>query len=246
MEEVKETGILKKVIFQDLGAMDYAEAWDLQKKLLDQIQEIKAFNQNLPVCEQTVNYNFLLFLVYPHVYTLGKSGKQQNLLVDENFLRQKGAQFFKIDRGGDITYHGPGQIVGYPIFDLEAFSLGVKQYVHLMEEAIIQTLHEYGIESGRLDGATGVWLDVNLPGRTRKVCAIGVKVSRSVTMHGFAFNVNTDLNYYHFINPCGFVDKGVTSMEKELGKKLDFEEVKKVLSTKMQQLFKFEFADLPD
>ncbi len=246
MKEVKSTGVLQKVIFEDLGSMDYADAWDFQKKLLGQVQEIKLFNRNLPICEQTVNYHYLLFVEHPHVYTLGKSGKDQNLLVDEKFLAQKGAQFFRIDRGGDITYHGPGQIVGYPIFDLEAFELGVKQYVHQMEEAIIRTLDVFGIPSGRLDGATGVWLDAGVPGKARKICAIGVKVSRYVTMHGFAFNVNTDLDYYSFINPCGFVDKGVTSMKKELNRIVDIEEVKEVLVRQFREVFKFELTDLPE
>ncbi|MCB2221107.1 MAG: lipoyl(octanoyl) transferase LipB [Bacteroidetes bacterium] len=245
MEQIEDAGIKKMVIYKDLGIMDYSDAWDFQKKLLSQVQEIKLFNQQLPYCEQTSNYNFLLFVEHPHVYTLGKSGKEHNLLVNEAFLREKGAQFYKIDRGGDITYHGPGQIVGYPIFDLEAFNLGVKQYVHLIEQAIIQTLEKYNILGNRLKGATGVWLDTDIPGKTRKICAIGVKVSRYVTMHGFAFNVNTDLDYYHYINPCGFVDKGVTSMEKELKSKVDIEEVKNVLHDQLAKVFGFEFSDIP-
>jgi lipoyl(octanoyl) transferase len=245
MKQVEDAGLKNRVIFKDLGRMDYTEAWDIQKKLLGQVQEIKLFNQQLPYCEQTVNYNFLLFVEHPHVYTLGKSGKEQNLLVNEAFLREKGAQFYKIDRGGDITYHGPGQIVGYPILDLEAFNLGVKQYVYLVEQAIIQTLADYNISANRLNGATGVWLDKDIPGKTRKICAIGVKVSRYVTMHGFAFNVNTDLDYYHYINPCGFVDKGVTSMEKELKRKIDLKEVKSVLHDKLAMVFGFDFSELP-
>lgn len=234
----------KKVIFQDLGKVDYGEAWELQKKLLGQVQEIKRYNFDLPVCEKSTNYNYLLFCEHPHVYTLGKSGKESNLLVDENLLKRKGATFYKIDRGGDITYHGPGQIVGYPIFDLEAFGLGVKQYVYNIEEAIIKTLEVFGIKSERLDGATGVWLDTKIPGKVRKICAIGVKISRAVTMHGFAFNVNTYLDYYNYINPCGFVDKGVTSMEKELGKVVDFKKVQNVVKQKFTEVFGFEFEEI--
>jgi lipoyl(octanoyl) transferase len=230
----------KKVLFNDLGLMDYAEAWDYQRKLHGQILELKKINEELPVCEQTVNYNYLLFCEHPPVYTIGKSGTQNNLLVNEAFLEQKGAQLFKIDRGGDITFHGPGQIVGYPILDLVFYSMGVKEYVHLIEESIIQFLKKYNIQSVRLEGATGVWIDTDKPGKTRKICAIGVKVSRAVTMHGFAFNVNTNLDYYSYINPCGFTDKGVTSMEKELGKKLDFEKVKVGLMKQIGETFGFE------
>ncbi|MCF8368262.1 MAG: lipoyl(octanoyl) transferase LipB [Bacteroidales bacterium] len=232
----------QKVIFKDLGTLEYAKAWDLQKKLLGQVQEIKVYNHSLPACEQSINYNYLLFCEHPHVYTLGKSGNDNNLLVNENFLKEKGASFFKIDRGGDITYHGPGQIVGYPILDLEAHGLGVKQYVYKIEEAIIKTLEKYGIAPERLEGATGVWLDTKIPGKTRKICAIGVKVSRYVTMHGFAFNVNTNLEYYNYINPCGFIDKGVTSMQKELGKKINFEEVKENLKEQFAQVFAYEYV----
>lgn len=224
--------------------MEYEEAWKYQQKLLNQVQELKKFNFELPLCEQTSNYNYLLFCEHPHVYTLGKSGKDNNLLVDENFLKSKGASFFRIDRGGDITYHGPGQIIGYPIFDLEAFGLSVRQYIHIMEEAIIQTLKIYSIESGRLDGATGVWLDVGIVGKVRKICAIGVKVSRAVTMHGFAFNVNTNLDYYQYINPCGFVDKGVTSMAKELGRKVNMTEVMEHLKNNFEKVFGFEYCEL--
>ncbi len=234
----------KKVIFNDLGEMEYAAAWDYQRNLHSQILDLKKVNEDLPVCEQTTNYNYLLFCEHPHVYTIGKSGSENNLLVDENMLKQKGAQLFKIDRGGDITYHGPGQIVGYPIIDLTVYGLGVRQYIHAMEESIIGLLLEYGIISERLDGATGVWLDTDKPGKTRKICAIGVKVSRAVTMHGFAFNVNTNLDYYSYINPCGFVDKGVTSMEKELGKKLDFQEIKDKLRKQITEVFGFDITSV--
>jgi len=165
-------------------------------------------------------------------------------LINKDALEQKGVQFFKIDRGGDITYHGPGQIVGYPIFNLEAFSLGVKQYIFNIEEAIILTLAAYNIQAGRLNGAIGVWLNPDDPAKARKICAIGVKASRYVSMHGFAFNVNTELSYYHSINPCGFVDKGVTSMQKELGKEVELKEVKEKLLKSLEKVFNFQLEDI--
>ncbi len=229
-----------KIIYKDLGLIGYPDAWEYQKKLMAEIQEIKQINNDLPVCEQTGRYNYLLFCEHPHVYTLGKSGHVNNLLVNEDFLKQKGASFFKTDRGGDITYHGPGQIVGYPIFDLEEFGMGVKEYIHTIEEIIIKTLNSFAIKAERLKGATGVWLDTDNPVKTRKICAIGVRVSRSVTMHGFAFNVNTDLNYYSFINPCGFTDKGVTSMENEFGRRMDIGEIKDQLLKTFRSTFNFE------
>jgi lipoyl(octanoyl) transferase len=170
------------------------------------------------------------------VFTLGKSGQHNNLLINDEFLKKINASYYQSDRGGDITYHGPGQIVGYPIFDLEALHSGVKEYIHKMEEAIILCLKDYSISASRLEGATGVWLDVNTP-KARKICAIGVKVSKAVTMHGFALNVNTDLNYFSYINPCGFVDKGVTSMQKELGKELSLPEIEENLKNKFIELF---------
>jgi len=180
--------------------------------------------------------NYLLFVEHPHVYTLGKSGDEQNLLLNYIQLQAADATFFHTDRGGDITYHGPGQIVGYPIFDLENFGIGLRQYIHLMEEAIIKTIAEFGLEGRRDDKATGVWLDVGKP-TARKICAIGVKSSRFVTMHGFAFNVNTNLNYFQHINPCGFTDRGVTSLGKEMGTKQDFEAVKKLVLKKLMEVF---------
>jgi len=234
----------KSLIFKDLGLTRYQEAWDYQKNLFEQVMEIKKYNEELPVCEKNINYNYLLFCEHPHVYTLGKSGTEQNLLVNQDLLKEKGVEFFKIDRGGDITYHGPGQIVGYPIINLEEFDLGVKQYIYNIEETVISTLKEYSIKGERLDRATGVWLDTNKPEKARKICAIGVKASRYVTMHGFAFNVNTDLEYYNYINPCGFIDKGVTSMEKELGRKVDMEEVKSKLLKSFESVFGFELSNL--
>lgn len=221
--------INKNINFKDLGSIEYQKAWDFQEKLFKESLELKSQNKEIP--------NHLLFCEHPHVFTLGKSGSVNNLLINNLELKNKGVSFFKINRGGDITYHGPGQIVGYPIINLEAFSLGVKQYVHLLEEVIIKTLKNYGIKSERLEGATGVWIDTNNKLRARKICAIGVRVSRWITMHGFAFNVNTDLNYYNFINPCGFTDKGVSSIEKELGEKVDFDEVKSLVKENFILLF---------
>lgn len=209
----------EEIIYKDLGRMAYAEAWDLQEKLFQEVIAGKKGN----VGATTPNY--LLFCEHPHVYTLGKSGSENNLLIDENLLTAKGVSLFKTNRGGDITYHGPGQIVGYPILDLERYCLGIRTYISLLEESIIALLDEYGIISSRLDGASGVWLDAG-NANARKICAIGVRSSRYVTMHGFAFNVNTNLEYFSYINPCGFLDKGVTSLEKELGTPQDIESVK--------------------
>ena len=226
----------KKVIFENLGRIRYKEAWDYQEKLFAEYIQIKARNRDLPENEQEEIEGNLLFCEHPHVYTLGKSGEQNNLLINDQFLSKIQATYFKTNRGGDITYHGPGQIVGYPIIDLERFNLQVKQYIANLEESIILTLKEYSLESERLPGATGVWLDVGT-NKVRKICAIGVKASRFITMHGFAFNVNTNLEYFNHINPCGFVDKGVTSMEKELGEKIDYEKVKDVLKGKFEEVF---------
>jgi lipoyl(octanoyl) transferase len=228
-----------KIIYKDLGSINFKEAWDYQKNLFGQILELKKYNEQLPICEQNTNYNYLLFCEHPHVYTIGKSGSENNLLINKNSLENKGVQFYKIDRGGDITYHGPGQIVCYPIFNLEAFSMGVKQYIHNLEEAVILTLANFAVQAGRLKGATGVWLDPDDPEKAHKICAIGVKASRYVSMHGFAFNVNTDLAYYNYINPCGFIDKGVTSMQKELGKKINLEDVKDNLLKSFERVFNF-------
>lgn len=205
----------------DWGLIDYKEAWDRQeemfeRKISEKINYKKDIEQDFILCE------------HPHVYTLGKNGERNNLLINDEFLKKIEATYYHTNRGGDITYHGFGQIVGYPIFDIEALNLSLKSYIHTIEEMIIMTLREYSIETERLEGATGVWLDINTP-KARKICAIGVKASRYITMHGFALNVNTDLKYFQYINPCGFVDKGVTSMEKELNRKVDVEEVKEKL-----------------
>jgi lipoyl(octanoyl) transferase len=231
----------KKVHFEDLGLIDYKEAWDYQEKIFADYLNLKAQNRDLPTDQQIEIEGKVIFCEHPHVYTLGKSGQQNNLLIADEFLKKIHATYYKINRGGDITCHGPGQIVGYPIIDLERFNLQVKQYIANLEESIILTLSDFGIRAERLNGATGVWLDTNMPGKTRKICAIGVKASRFITMHGFAFNVNTNLEYFNYINPCGFVDKGVTSMEKELGQKQDFNSVKEILKKKMEQVFGMQF-----
>ncbi len=219
----------KTVHFADLGMIGYHEAWDYQEKLFAQ-------NMKQKLAGGTTQ-NHLLFCEHPHVYTLGKSGSENNLLVNNRQLQQLGVTFVKTNRGGDITYHGPGQIVGYPILDLENFGLGIKSYIHLLEESIIKTLSIYGIAGERLDGATGVWLDTNIPGMARKICAIGVRASRHITMHGFAFNVNTDLKFFDMINPCGFTDKAVTSLQKELGRKMDFTRVQQQVKTRLLEIF---------
>lgn len=205
---------------KDLGVKDYKETWDYQEKLFEEVVESKQSKKGeVP--------GYLILCEHPHVYTLGKSGDENNLLIRPEFLRSINATYYRINRGGDITYHGPGQLVGYPIIDLESFGLGVKDYIHLLEEVIILTLKAFGIAATRLNGATGVWLDAVTP-RARKICAIGVRISRYVTMHGYALNVNTDLKYFSYINPCGFQDKGVTSMQKELEREVDMNEVKKI------------------
>jgi lipoyl(octanoyl) transferase len=181
-----------------------------------------------------------LFCEHPHVYTIGKSGKESNLLINEDFLESKGATLFKINRGGDITYHGPGQIVGYPILDLDNFNLSIKSYIFNLEEVIINTLRYFGISATRFDGATGVWLDVDHPVKARKICAIGVRTSHWVSMHGFALNVNTNLDYFNYIVPCGIQGKGVTTLQKELGKPVDLEEVHAVLKTEFSTVFRME------
>jgi len=213
------------VAFRDLGIVDYKEAWDYQEELFQEIINRKMEKRNSSDGEM-ITPNYLLFCEHPHVYTLGKNGSENNLLVNMLELQQKQATYYKINRGGDITYHGPGQIVGYPILDLDNFSPDIHQYVADLEEGIIKTIDEYGLKGERLKGASGVWLDATQPARARKICAIGIRSSRWVTMHGFAFNVNTDLSYFELINPCGFTDKQATSMQKELGELVPFEEVK--------------------
>ena len=227
----------KKVQYIDWGLVDYQEAWDRQEKIFAATLALKQENRTNNTDKTTQNY--LIFTEHPHVYTLGKSGHEEYLLLDEEGLKEKEAKFYKINRGGDITYHGPGQIVGYPILDLDNFFTDIHLYLRTLEEAIILTLADYGIASGRYEGYTGVWLDADND-KARKICAMGVRASRWVTMHGFAFNVNADLSYFGNIIPCGIDDKDVTSMERELGRKLDMEEVKQKLKGHIADLFHME------
>ena len=231
---------MPNVVFEDLGLIDYKEAWDYQEKLFNEILDVKKNNRKKNRQDSSISY--LLFCEHPHVYTLGKSGDENNLLVNEAYLNSRGATFYKINRGGDITYHGPGQIVGYPILDLDNFFTDIHKYLRYLEEAVILTLADYGIESTRSDGETGVWLDVGGE-KARKICALGVRSSRWVTMHGFAFNVNCDLSYFGSIIPCGIVDKSVTSMQKELGKEVDMQEVQQRLKGHLESLFDFNFIN---
>jgi lipoyl(octanoyl) transferase len=231
---------MQHVIFQDLGLIDYKEAWDLQEKLFAETIALKIERRNETTTEETVNR--LLFCEHPHVYTLGKSGSEENLLLNETQLEEHHARYYKINRGGDITYHGPGQLVGYPIFDLDHFFTDIHKYMRYLEEAVIQTLAEYGIRGERYEGYTGVWIDASLP-EARKICAMGVKCSRWVTMHGIGFNVNSDLTYFSHIVPCGIDDKAVTSMQRELGRPVDMEEVKQILKTKMAEQFGYSYTN---
>lgn len=231
---------MQKVTLQDLGLKDYKETWDYQEKLFKGIIDIKIDNRKKDTTNKTPNY--FVFVEHPHVYTLGKSGELSNLLLNETQLEQKGATFYKINRGGDITYHGPGQIVGYPILDLDNFFTDIHKYLRFLEEVIIKTLAEYGIVAMRSEGETGVWLDVGTP-FARKICAMGVRTSRWVTMHGFALNANTNLGYFDNIIPCGIKGKAVTSMEAELGKKVDLDEVKKKILKHFSVLFEVEFEN---
>lgn len=226
----------KTVIFQDMGTIAYKKAWDYQEELFQRIQDVKTG-------KATDKQQYLLFCEHPHVYTLGKSGSADNLLISEAFREEKQIEYFHINRGGDITYHGPGQLVGYPVIDLEEFGMGIKSYIYHLEEVIIRTLYEYGLEASRLKNAIGVWLDAEHPAKARKICAIGVKTSRFVTMHGFAFNINTNLDYFSYINPCGFTDKGVTSMQQELGRPVPFEEVSMKVKAHFEQVFGMTFTN---
>ncbi len=215
----------KRYIYLDnLGLIDYKSAWDYQQDIFD--KNVAAKRSNLREETDIPILNHLIFCEHPHVYTLGKSGSKDHLLLDQNQLSEKSIQFFNNNRGGDITYHGPGQIVGYPILDLEQFKPDIKSYMHDLEEVIIRTIADYGLKGERIERSTGVWLDSTNKVKARKICAFGVKTSRWITMHGFALNVNTNLDYFSFIVPCGIGDKGVTSLQKELGRKIDTEEVK--------------------
>ncbi len=229
----------KKVCFKDLGLIDYKKCWDYQEALFAKTLTVKSNNRKKEHSDATTNH--LLFCEHPNVYTLGKSGNKNNLLINERELKAQGVSFYMINRGGDITYHGPGQIVGYPILDLDNFFTDIHKYLRLLEEAVILTLKEYRLNGERSKGETGVWFDVGTE-KARKICAFGVKSSRWVTMHGFAFNINTDLSYFNNIVPCGIVDKSVTSLEKETGKKINIEEVKKKLKRHIAHLFKMKLV----
>ncbi|MDG1397099.1 MAG: lipoyl(octanoyl) transferase LipB [Polaribacter sp.] len=224
----------KTILLKDLSLKDYKETWDYQSQLLQKIVDTKISNRRNNLSDITQNH--FLFVEHPHVYTLGKSGDLSNLLLNKKQLEEKGATFYKINRGGDITYHGPGQIVGYPILDLENFFTDIHKYLRLLEETIILTIAEYGIKSSRSEGETGVWLDAGTP-FARKICAMGIRSSRWVTMHGFALNANVNLGYFDNIIPCGIRGKAVTSMEAELGKKVDVEEVKSKILKHFKKLF---------
>ncbi len=226
----------KQVEFRDMGHIRYKQAWDLQLELFEDIKDIKLKNRDRAPEDQILTPNYLLFCEHNHVYTLGKSGLEENLLLNNAQLKDQDIEFFHINRGGDITYHGPGQLTGYPIFDLDNFKTDIIVYLRDLEEAIIEVLNEYGIKGGRIDGLTGVWLDWTDPKKARKICAMGVHTSRWVTMHGFGLNVSTDLSYFGHIIPCGIIDKSVTSIEKEVGK-VNMEDVKKLCIEKISKVF---------
>jgi lipoyl(octanoyl) transferase len=231
---------MKKVHFEDLGLIDFQAAWDFQTEKFNEIVQRKLDNRNLPQSEQKKQEHWLIFCEHPHVYTLGRNGKEEHLLLNSQALLEKNAEFVKINRGGDITYHGPGQIVAYPLLDLDDFFTDIGRYIRYLEEMVIRTLAEYEIESGRIAGQSGVWLDAD-KASARKICAVGVHLSRWTTMHGFAFNINTNLEYFSNIIPCGITDKAVTSLEKELGRKIEIDEVKRKLLKHFQELFELEF-----
>ena len=229
-----------KVHFIDLGHIDYKEAWDYQEDLFKAAVDLKIARRKGET--EAIPEHRLIFCEHPHVYTLGKSGSEQNLLISEALLKQKGATYYKINRGGDITYHGPGQLVAYPILDLDQIFTDIHKYMRFLEEAVILTLQEFGVSAGRVDGLTGVWVDHGTP-RERKICAMGVKSSRWVTMHGLAFNIDPDLSYFNNIVPCGITDKPVTSLSKELNRPVTVEEVKPILKENLAAVFDFAYLN---
>ncbi len=231
----------QQIYFKDLGVVEYGKAWEQQEEMLKAGLEVKSrrVTGGANAADEIIN-NHLWLCEHPHVYTLGKSGHIENLLVNDHRLKELGATFFKTNRGGDITYHGPGQIVGYPILDLEQFFTDLGKYMRSLEEVIINTIAHYGIEAGRLPGSTGVWLDADNPSKARKICAMGVRCSRWITMHGFALNVNTDMRFFDYIVPCGIGDKAVTSMQRELGREIDEQEVKDILRAEFAKVFEAE------
>ncbi len=227
----------KDIILKHLGTIDYQQSWDFQAKVFDTIIQHKLANRNLPIAEQTITSNYLFLCQHPHVYTLGKSGNEANLLLTPEILDKEGIGYVHINRGGDITYHGPGQMVAYPVMDMDNFFTDIHQYLRLLEEVVIQTLAYFNIHAGRIEGLTGVWIDFETQTNPRKIAAFGVKMSRWVTMHGLALNVNTDLSYFKNIVPCGIADKAVTSMQQELGKAINIESVEQVFTEKFEQIF---------
>jgi lipoyl(octanoyl) transferase len=231
----------RKVTFKDLGNIDYKEAWDYQESLFREIINKKLANRDLPDPENQFTGNYMLFCEHPHVFTLGKSGDESNLLINQEQLKERNISYYKINRGGDITYHGPGQLVVYPILNLDYFFTDIHRYMRTLEEAVILMLAEYGIVGERMKGLTGVWLDADHPGKARKICAMGVRTSHWVTMHGIALNVNPDLRYFSLIIPCGINDKAVTSMEKELKHSLNMKEVKEKLKKHLAVAFELEY-----
>ena len=231
---------MQKVILNDLGKISYRKAWDLQQELMAEVIDIKRIKRDAVV--PTPQKHYFLYCEHPHVYTLGRSGSLDNLLLSEQELAEKSIEFYKINRGGDITYHGPGQIVGYTILDLDCFFTDIHRFVRYIEEAVIRTLVEYGVKGERIEGLSGVWLKADEKRPDRKICAIGIHLSRWVTMHGFAFNIQTDLAYFNYIVPCGITNKAVTSLEMELGKAVDLIEVKEKLNRHFAELFGFEFT----
>ncbi|MCG8473902.1 MAG: lipoyl(octanoyl) transferase LipB [Cytophagales bacterium] len=235
--------INKKVRFLPWGKVGYEEAWNRQEELFKGTVDIKIANRKRSAQEQEATPNYLVFCQHPHVYTLGKSGNQNHLLLNSAQLKDKNIEYFPINRGGDITYHGPGQLVAYPLLDLENFFTDIHKYLRLLEEAVILTCADYGLEAGRIDGLTGVWLDFKEKKNPRKICAMGVKTSRWVTMHGLALNVNTDLSYFGNIVPCGITDKAVTSLKQELGREIDFREAEERLKGHIKELFEMELAE---
>jgi len=242
MEAIKDALAATKVSTRnvrvhDLGKIDFKSAWDLQEELVQELVDIKVLNREKPADEQIIPEHHLLLCEHYPVITLGKNGSMKNLLLSQDALNDKQISFFKINRGGDITYHGPGQLVGYPILDLDYFFTDIGKYLRLIEETIILTLKDYGIEAGRSAGETGVWLEPQSPSRARKICAIGIRCTRWITMHGFAFNVNTNLDHFNFIIPCGIGNKQVTSLQKELGREVDLAEVNAKVKKHFAELF---------
>ena len=247
----------KVVVFEDLGKIRYKNAWDYQEEIFQKLIKAKALKserrriellqtsstEDNEIRDAVLAKQYLLFCEHDNVYTLGKSGDKQNLLIARNICESRGIDLHEINRGGDITYHGPGQIVVYPIIDLEEFNIGIKSYISMLEDVVIETLKQFGIKGEKDEKAMGVWIDAGNSIKARKICAIGVKASRYITMHGLALNVNTDLSFFDYINPCGFTDRGVTSMEKELNSKIDFKEVSKIMKNSFENVFGMKWAE---